>query len=139
MNLRETVRIRLIESDINTTLKRVASEVANKLHCSTKGSCIHFAEIFINEIAKIDESLLEHFYVIEGYVDEHRGVIEEHTWIELANGEKIDPTVAQFGDHDGYTDKVVYKGTGHDYLYNYMAHDDTYELERKQNPTRFFK
>jgi len=139
MSIRQRLKLLLIENDINTTLKRIGAEVASKLKCDSRGSCIHFAELFILEIEKVNPDLLNHFNVIEGYVSE-LNYPQEHTWIELPNGGTIDPTIAQFGkDHEGYTKKVVYKGTDMDYLTNYMAHDDTYEKERENHPQKYFK
>jgi len=139
MSIKRKLKSLLIENDINTSLRRIGDQVASKLKCDSRGSCIHFAELFIQEVEKINPDLLNHFNVIEGYVSE-LDYPQEHTWIELPNGDTIDPTIAQFGkDHEGHTDRIVYRGTGMDYLTNYMAHDDTYEKERENFPTKYFK
>jgi hypothetical protein len=82
-------------------LKKIADNVSNKLHCDKFGSCVHFAEEFVLEVYGINPELLLGFFVIEGYVDWQHGddIPQQHTWIELINGEKIDPTFEQFTKH----------------------------------------
>lgn len=60
------------------------------------GSCIAAAEIFARQLL---EAGVDGFQVVEGWVT-FAGYGEEsestHTWIEMADGTKCDPTVTQF-------------------------------------------
>ena len=40
----------------------------------------------------------------------------QHTWIELKDGTKIDPTFLQFGDNTDYVDQIKKKYTGVEYF-----------------------
>jgi len=73
----------------------IANNISKNIYCDRYGSCVHFAELFLEEIYKINPSLLKDINVIEGYVYTSEGKIE-HTWIETKNGLKIDPTFEQF-------------------------------------------
>lgn len=62
---------------------------------SERGSCMLAAEYITKKL--LERGILN-FKVVEGYVS-FDGVEwdEAHTWIEMANGEKIDPTLKQWG------------------------------------------
>ena len=77
------------------------------------------------------------FKVIEGYVWTKSGISGEisdaftwptkHTWIEMENGEIIDPTVAQFEKYGGITERILgiaYTVDGDEY-----GESETYEPE----------
>jgi len=91
-----------INLSANDILKNIAEEISNKLHCDRFGSCVHFAEIFVEEVNNQYPELLNEFDVIEGYVNVSfgDGIPQEHTWIRLKNNEIIDPTFLQFTTND---------------------------------------
>ena len=43
------------------TLKRIAKKISDKLHCDRHGSCVHFAEIFVEEVNDQHPDLLNDF------------------------------------------------------------------------------
>ena len=49
-----------MRSKINI-LKSIANEVSDKLHCDRHGSCVHFAEIFVDEVNEQYPELLNNF------------------------------------------------------------------------------
>lgn len=105
------------------------------MHCDRFGSCVHFAELFVEKVSKENLRLLDNFNVIEGYVVTNDGKFE-HTWIELQNGEKIDPTFKQFiGEVKKIEKKKSYKG--YDYLND--STDTWFKERRKQFPQHIFK
>ena len=111
MDLKETIR---------RILKGVAKKLSNKLHCDRHGSCVHFAELFVEEINNTHPELLKEFEVIEGYVDVKfgEGKPQEHTWIRLSDDEVIDPTFMQFTKYDKnakYSRKRTKSYTGQEY------------------------
>jgi len=61
------------------------------------GSCMLAAEIIT---AKLLKRGIKDFKVIEGYIEMPNFNDDElaHTWIELKDGTKIDPTIKQFTD-----------------------------------------
>lgn len=67
------------------------------------GSCMLVAEELTH---KLLDSGVEDFIIVEGYIT-FRGVEwdEKHTWIELGNGDILDPTKTQWGID---IDKMVY-------------------------------
>jgi len=85
----------ILNENITPSLQKIADEITSKMNCSRFGSCVHFAELFVLEIEKQNPSLLDTFYVIEGYVNTTAGRFE-HTWIETKERDKIDPTFEQF-------------------------------------------
>ena len=116
-------------------LKQYADEVSSNIYCDRFGSCVHFAELFVEKVSKENPSLLDNFNVIEGYVVTNDGKFE-HTWIELQNGEKIDPTFEQFiGEVKKIAKKKSYKG--YDYLND--STDTWFKERRKQFPQHIFK
>lgn len=125
-------------------LKEIAKSISDKLHCDRYGSCIHFAELFVEEVNKIDKNLLLEFWVIEGYVDWEyaweRGDTRppQHTWIELKNGEKIDPTYVQFKGKSNYMDRIKNRYTGLEYL-NIMPNDTWAKEKREKYPDLIYK
>lgn len=84
--------------DTSKILIDIAQNLAEKMHCDIGGSCVHFAEEFTELVNSINPTLLDEFDVVEGWVDAKmgEGIPQEHTWIELHTGEKIDPTFSQF-------------------------------------------
>ncbi len=120
-------------------LKEIAKSISDKIHCDRYGSCIHFAELFVEEVNKIDKNLLLEFWVIEGYVNwEHGdGIPQQHTWIELKNGEKIDPTYIQFYGKSSYINKIKNKYTGLEYLS--MESDNWFKERREKYPDFIYK
>lgn len=121
-------------------LNSIANDLSNKLHCDKTGSCVHFAELFVLQVNKIDSSLLNEFNVIEGYVDTPigDGIPQQHTWIELNNGEKIDPTFIQFGNNSYYNERVENKYTGTEYLKDTLK-GTWFSERRKLYPDQFVK
>ena len=77
-------------------IHEIANKIAGYFRCSNRGSCGAYA-------AWLTLALLHHkitrFKVVFGRV--HTWVADgsvrpQHVWIELPNGEKIDPTIVQF-------------------------------------------
>jgi hypothetical protein len=134
--IKTTVREFLNEGlDSNKILFDIAKELSEKMYCDVYGSCVHFAELFVEKVEKENPALLDNVNVIEGYVTTNNGKFE-HTWIELKSGEKIDPTFEQFiGIVKKITKKKSY--TGYEYL-----NDNTntwFKERRKQYPNYVFK
>jgi hypothetical protein len=126
----------------DNTLRKIANDVSNKLYCDKFGSCVHFAEEFVLEVYKVNPNLLEGFSVVEGYVDWEFGddIPQQHTWIELSNGEKIDPTFEQFTKYGwaDYSQKRSTKFNGLDY-YNDTILGTWFSDRRKKYPKDFYK
>ena len=119
----------------NKTLIDIAKEISEKIYCDKYGSCVHFAELFVEKVEEENPNLLDDFNVIEGYVTTNNGRFE-HTWIELKDGEKIDPTFEQFiGTVKKITKKKSY--TGYEYLSN--STDTWFKERRRQYPHYVFK
>ena len=87
--------INILTENVHPTLQKISDEVSSKLYCNRFGNCVHFAELFVSAVEKYAPSLLNTFFVIEGYVTTTAGKFE-HTWIETKDGDKIDPTFDQF-------------------------------------------
>jgi len=124
-------------------LKSIAKEVSDKLHCDRYGSCVHFAEIFVDEVNKQYPELLNNFDVIEGYVNTKigEGRPQQHTWIRLENDEIIDPTFLQFTTHDvksSYSVKKPKIYSGQEY-YDEGKEGSWFSERRKQQPKTIFK
>jgi len=116
-------------------LKKEALELSNNMICDVYGSCVHFAEEYLERISNIDKELLKYIYVIEGYVYTTNGKFE-HTWIELSNGDKIDPTFIQFiGIVKKITKKKKYSAL--EYLEGNI--DSWFKQRRKEFPHYYFK
>ncbi len=113
-------------------LKNIADELSNRMYCDRFGSCVHFAELFVDAVYDTNPKMLDCFDVIEGYVTSG----SEHTWIEVGDV-KIDPTFVQF------TDSVDYMGNGKRYSgrkYYEDRDDDTWFRERRERfPNQVFK
>ena len=134
MNLQEKIR---------RILKGVAKKLSNKLHCDRHGSCVHFAELFVEEINNTHPELLKEFEVIEGYVDVKfgEGKPQEHTWIRLSDDEVIDPTFMQFTKYDKnakYSRKRTKSYTGQEY-YDKGVIESWFSKRREEQPDTVFK
>jgi hypothetical protein len=129
--------------NINETLEKIGKKIANTIRCDIHGNCVHFAELFVIAVAEEDDSLLDSFNVIEGYVDTKigEGIEQEHTWIELKNKTKIDPTFEQFSTYDKNSKYItkrrrIYSGRKY---YNDTIEDPRFSEKRKKHPERVFK
>jgi hypothetical protein len=135
--------LNLLKENNDSVLKNIADEVASNLYCDRFGSCVHFAEIFVEAVYKQDPNLLSQFDVIEGYVDTEigEGIPQQHTWIELKNGDKIDPTFVQFTKYDKnavYLKKKQRRYTGEQYYKDTL--DGTWFSDRRlKYPEMWFK
>jgi hypothetical protein len=119
----------------NNTLIDIGKEISEKIYCDVFGSCVHFAELFVERVNEENPKLLFDFNVIEGYVFTNNGKYE-HTWIELKNGDKIDPTFEQFiGIIKKITKKKSY--TGYEYLNDLT--NTWFKERRKEFPHYIFK
>ena len=56
----------------------IAKELSEKMYCDVYGSCVHFAELFVEKVEEENAILLGDFNVIEGYVFTNNGKFE-HT------------------------------------------------------------
>jgi hypothetical protein len=135
MNLQEQKSIKI--------LKRIAKELGDKLHCDRHGSCVHFAELFVDEVNEKYPSLLNDFDVVEGYVNSKAGdgIPQEHTWIRLKNNEVIDPTFLQFTKYDTNSKYSLRKSnvyTGQEY-YDEGKEGSWFSERRKEQPNTVFK
>jgi hypothetical protein len=133
MNLQQNIKI----------LKGIAKKISNKLHCDRHGSCVHFAEIFVEEVNNQHPELLNDFDVIEGYVNAKfgDGIPQEHTWIRLNNGDIIDPTFSQFDKYDKnaqYSKKRTKVYSGQEY-YDEGKKGSWFSERRKKLPSTVFK
>lgn len=131
-----------IESDFEY-LKNKANEISNILLCDKVGSCVHFAELFVEVVAKERFESLNSFDVIEGYVNSNigGGIPQQHTWIELNNGEIIDPTFLQFSKYDKnskYINRKQKRYTGLKY-YEENEKDSWFSERRKKYPHHVYK
>jgi hypothetical protein len=131
-----------MRSKINI-LKSIANEVSDKLHCDRYGSCVHFAEIFVDEVNEKYPELLNDFDVIEGYVNTKigDGIPQQHTWIRLKNDEIIDPTFLQFTKYDtksSYSRKKPKVYSGKEY-YDEGKEGSWFSKRREEQPNTVFK
>jgi hypothetical protein len=150
MNLQEQInRIQSMMKIINENVEcqddlliDLANILSDKLHCDRYGSCVHFAELFVELVNEEYPHLLNCFDVIEGYVDWSHGeeIPQQHTWIKLRNGEKIDPTFLQFTKYGNasYRKKNEKTYTGKEYLENRQI-DTWFADRRKKYPEMIFK
>lgn len=126
----------------NELLSDIAKELSEKMNCDITGSCVHFAEEFVLKVHKINPNLLNDFSVIEGWVNWKHGdnLPQQHTWIELNNKTKIDPTFNQFTKWGwaNYSTKKSHKYTGLDY-YLETIKGTWFSERRKKYPQMFFK
>ena len=75
---------------------QIAAKVARKICCRKSGSCRYAAKDITK--ALLDKGLSD-FQVVEGYVRQPSGECgprNQHVWILLGDGTKIDPTKIQF-------------------------------------------
>jgi len=133
MNLKENILL----------LKSIAKKISSKLHCDRHGSCVHFAEIFVEEVNEQYPELLNDFDVIEGYVNVKfgDGIPQEHTWIRLKNDDIIDPTFLQFNKYDNnaeYSKKRTKVYSGQEY-YDGGKEGSWFSERRKKLPSTVFK
>ena len=124
-------------------LKNIANELSDKLHCDRHGSCVHFAEIFVDEVNEQYPELLNDFDVIEGYVNTKigDGIPQQHTWIRLENDEIIDPTFLQFTKYDtksSYSKRKTKVYSGQEY-YDEGKGGTWFSKRRKEQPNTVFK
>jgi len=131
------------QESIIRILKSIGKTVSNKLHCDRHGSCVHFAEIFVEEVNEQYPELLNDFDVIEGYVNVKfgNGIPQEHTWIRLKNGDIIDPTFLQFNKYDSnadYSKKRTKVYSGQEY-YDEGKEGSWFSQRRKEFPSSIFK
>lgn len=130
------------QQSTNKLLSKIADDLSQRLYCDRHGSCVHFAELFVKEVHKTNPKLLDDFYVVEGYVDCEigDGIPQEHTWIELKDGSKIDPTFEQFTNYGwaDYMNKIArkYKGS---YYYTETSKGSWFSKRREQYPDYIFK
>ena len=134
--------IKTFESFNDNLLKELANELSETMHCDRFGACVHFAEEFVLKVNEVNPDLLSTFSVIEGYVDWQHGdgIPQQHTWIELESGEKIDPTYIQFTKYGraSYSRMIKSKFTGLEY-YNETIEGTWFSERRKKYPEMFFK
>ena len=140
--LKTTFKGFLIESEDNANiLIDIAQSLSDKMHCDVHGSCVHFAEEFTELVNSINPNLLDEFDVVEGYVDAKmgEGVPQEHTWIELHSGERIDPTFSQFSKWGWahYSKKIARRYSGHEYLAETKG--SWFKERREKYPELIFK
>ena len=143
INLIDDIFINMKQQNPIKILKNIANKVSDKLHCDRYGSCVHFAEIFVDEVNKQYPELLNNFDVIEGYVNTKigEGRPQEHTWIRLENDEIIDPTFLQFTKYDtksSYSKRKSKIYSGQEY-YEQGKEESWFSERRKQQPKTVFK
>jgi len=114
--------IDILNESVNI-LNKIATDVAQKVNCDIKGSCVGFAELFVIAVYKKNPKLLNEFDVIEGYVMEGKKKYK-HTWIRTKSGKNIDPTFAQFKDDTNYDKKIKSKYTGKRYFEDTIKFND---------------
>ncbi len=136
--------IKVLYEDISLyqTLYDVSEELSKKMYCDKLGSCVHFAEEFVLKIKNYNPNLLKEFFVVEGYVDWQHGdgIPQQHTWIELKDGTKIDPTYEQFTKYGwaNYSNKKQKKYTGLQY-YLETIKGTWFTERRKKYRDQYFK
>lgn len=130
-------------NNINQILIDIANDLSEKLHCDRYGSCVHFAELFVEKVNQQNPELLNSFFVIEGYVNWsiENDLPKDHTWIELEDGTKIDPTFIQFTNYGkalaSYSKRIRKKYTGLEYLEGIKG--SWFEERREKFPEYIFK
>ena len=142
-NLQESIRKILretIQSCNTEDIMEIANHISDKLHCDVVGSCVHFAELFVEKLHEINPHYLNCINVVEGYVDTPigDGIPQQHTWIETESG-IIDPTFLQFTKYG----KARYMGkkktyTGMEY-YQEGISGTWFSEKRKKHPEMIFK
>jgi hypothetical protein len=113
------IHIKLFESYSNEIdkLKSIGDDISKKVKCDRHGSCLLFSELFTMSILQDYPELVDYFLIVEGWVFAGSGK-REHTWIELTNGDLIDPTLKQFlkfSENPFYMDTIK-KFTPSEYL-----------------------
>lgn len=125
---------------LNQILIDIANDLSEKLHCDRHGSCVHFAELFAEKVNQINPELLNLFFVIEGYVNwSLESSPQQHTWIELEDETKIDPTFTQFTKYGkaSYSNRIYKKYTGLEYLKE--TEGSWFQERREKFPEYIFK
>lgn len=126
-------------------LQRILQDLREKMYVDNSGNCIHFVEEFLLRVVKMDKKLLGGLSVIEGYVDVQDDAQSpyHHVWLEFGDGEKIDPTFAQFkgvakyrAKSDGSTTFIHHTALSY---YQQMLCGTWFFQQRKSNPQKFFK
>lgn len=120
--------------DIKDTLLKNGDKVEGYITCDVIGSCVHFAEEFVQKAMEINYDLLENFYVVNIKVrlfDSGKSYWGDHTYIELFDGTVIDPTIKQFrgGKYDkvdGQTKKYI----GSEYYEKFMKNGTFFQTIR---------
>lgn len=143
-DIRNIIRKIIIESfsDCNKEeILKIAGNLSETLHCDVFGSCVHFAELFVEKLNDINPEYLNCINVIEGYVDTPigDGIPQQHTWVELNDGTKIDPTFLQFTKYGAahyMRKKRTY--TGKKYYEDGMS-GTWFSEKRKKAPEMVFK
>ena len=92
---------------------QIAAKVARKIWCHKSGSCRYAAKDITK--ALLDNGLSD-FQVVEGYVRQPSGECgprNQHVWILLGDGTKMDPTKIQFEKGTTYAGikKKVFAGS----------------------------
>jgi hypothetical protein len=92
--------IKLFESfeEPMTLLKNISNDISMEVNIERSGSCMLFAELFNRYVIENHPELIESYKIVEGYVspEKYPYIKYTHTWVELNNGDKIDPTFKQF-------------------------------------------
>jgi len=134
--------LKTFENFQDDIIKSTANQLVETLHCDRFGACVHFAEEFVLKIHQINPELLNQFFVTERFVNWSHGdgIPQQHTWIELLNGEKIDPTYIQFTKYGtaSYSRKIKNKFTGLEY-YNDTIGGTWFSDRRKKFPEMIYK
>jgi hypothetical protein len=142
MKLYKYKDFRIDESSDTDKLIQISDDLSERMYCDRHGSCVHFAEEFVLKVNSIDPGLLEKFFVVEGFVDWQHGdgIPQQHTWIELMDKTKIDPSFKQFSKYgrSSYTNRIKNKFTGLEY-YEETLKGTWFSERRKKHPSYIFK
>jgi len=75
-------------------MQEILDKIEDSIHCDASGSCRFFAG---DATKTLLDAGIKDFKIIEGYVKQPEEDFKlQHTWIELSDGTKVDPTFEQF-------------------------------------------
>ena len=87
--------------------KKAQTDLPQDFDCSKLRNCMEAAEIVMKNLLL---KAIKDFYIVEGWINFNNNEETEttHTWIELSNGDIIDPTKEQFKTWGYDPNEIIY-------------------------------